>query len=935
MLRIIQSKSAMAAKSYYSEGLSKEDYYSEEQEIIGKWGGKAAELLGLLGQVGKKEFDALADNLHPTTGERLTARMNKERTVGYDINFHCPKSVSVVYAMTGDENILRVFRDAVDETMQEMEQQMATKAHSKDKHENRTTGNMVWGEFIHFTARPVGGVPDPHLHAHCFTFNATYDATAKKWKAGQWRDIKRDAPFYEACFHARFARKLNDLGYGIERTKKGWEIAGMSPGVIERFSRRTEQIEKIAKEKGVTSQKEKDGLGARTREGKRKGLGYAGLKQEWNQRLTREERRDIVHIKTHRGATPMIKDSEAMDYAAAHGFERASVISEKDLMRQALKYGVGSVLPEGIKAQVTRGDILAAEKNGKRLATTRHVLQEEKAMIAFALAGRGTCKALGSRKPEVRNQESGKVVLTEEQRAAVEHVLSSRDRVIAIRGGAGTGKTTLMQEAVRGIEANGHQVFTFAPSAQASRGVLQAEGFGNATTVAELLANKALQEQAAGQVIWIDEAGLVGSKTMKQVFDLAAEKNCRVVLSGDYYQHAPVERGAALKILVENGGVNPAVVSGIQRQKGGYKEAVEELSKGDAAAGFDKLDRLGAVVEVTGDKDRYTRLAKDYTQAVAEGKTVLVVSPTHAESAAVTDAIRTELKQTGLLGKEEKPFTQLKNLQWTEAQKTDAALYEVGQVVQFNQNAKGFARGEKATVIGKDEAGAVYVARNNGALPSIAPLPLKEAGRFTVYEPGAIVLAKSDKLRIAQNGYSLPDKDSGKTHRLNNGMVAEVAGFTAQGNIKLKNGWVLSKEFGHVTRGFCATSHASQGATVDRVLIAQSAKSAPASSREQFYVSASRGREQVKIYTDDKQALKEAVAGSRVGMSAMELFKQEPQPEKQANKKELWKKQAETINRRARQMKQYTAKKPVRPDYWTGKYMKEQAVKDHTARKNM
>ena len=67
------------------------------------------------------------------------------------------------------------------------------------------------------------------------------------------------------------------------------------------------------------------------------------------------------------------------------------------------------------------------------------------------------------------------------------------------------------------------------------------------------------------------------------------------------------------------------------------------------------------------------------------------------------------------------------------------------------------------------------------------------------------------------------------------------------------------------------TSHASQGKTVDRVIIGQSAESFPASSREQFYVSVSRGRQQATIYTDDKKALLAAVSRSDDRLAANEF----------------------------------------------------------------
>src|SRR5882762_9259843 len=98
MLRVVAHKSAAAARQYYAEGLKREDYYSEGQEIAGKWYGKAAAKLGLSGQVKPDEFAALVENQNPGTGARLTPHTKQGRIVGYDLNFHAPKSLSLLYA---------------------------------------------------------------------------------------------------------------------------------------------------------------------------------------------------------------------------------------------------------------------------------------------------------------------------------------------------------------------------------------------------------------------------------------------------------------------------------------------------------------------------------------------------------------------------------------------------------------------------------------------------------------------------------------------------------------------------------------------------------------------------------------------------------------------------------------------------------------------
>ena len=200
------NKSAAGAKKYYSEEYYSEgknshaDYYSEKETAIGNWGGIAAEKLGLTGDISKEDFGKLCDNINPTTGTSLSTRHDIDRRVGYDFTFNASKSVSLAYAFASEENkktILTAFQTTVRESMAEIETGMQARVRDKGKNENRETGNIAYGEFTHFTTRPIDGVPDPHLHTHCFVFNFTCDEKSKKWKAGEFGQIKQDAPYYE------------------------------------------------------------------------------------------------------------------------------------------------------------------------------------------------------------------------------------------------------------------------------------------------------------------------------------------------------------------------------------------------------------------------------------------------------------------------------------------------------------------------------------------------------------------------------------------------------------------------------------------------------------------------------------------------------------------------------------------------------------------
>jgi conjugative relaxase-like TrwC/TraI family protein len=856
MLRVIPSRNA---KEYYTQSLKREDYYTEGQEITGNWQGTGAEKLGLSGPVTSEAFEQLCDNLKPGTGERLTQRTRADRVAGYDFNFHCPKSVSVVYEFTKDERILEAFKEAVNQTMREMEAEIKTRVRRKGANEDRTTGNMVWAEFVHFTARPVNGVPDPHLHAHCFAFNSTWDETEKKWKAAKFRDLKANAPYFEAAFHARFARQLAQAGYRIERTAKGWELAGVPQRVLDEFSRRTEQIERKAAELGITSAKEKDGLGALTREGKAKHLSKAELRDPWDKRISAAERDALNAVRSLVPDGARITEMHAMDFAVAHCYERASVVTDKDLLRAALRYGVGDVDLEQVRRQLLRDEFVQETVEGQHWYTIGEVLAEEKRLIEFVQAGRGRCEPLRAGPYEFENKG-----LSQEQRNAVLHVITSKDRVIAIRGGAGTGKTTMMREAVQAIESGGsHKVFAFAPSAEASRGVLRSEaGFGKAETVELLLQSPKLQEQVRGQVLWVDEAGLLSARSLARLTALAERQGCRLVLSGDTKQHRAVERGDALRLLEKHAGLQAAELTEIWRQKAdAHKAIVADLRAGNLERAFKQLDKEGMFRELP-PETRHEVLAADYVAGVNARKSALVISPTHAEGESVTAQIRERLKASNQLGPDERQFARLKNLQLTEAERSDARNYQAGQLVQFHQNAPGFRRGERVTVSGHDEQGRVMV-RHQNERP--ATLPLDKAGRFQVYEAKQIALAAGDMVRITQNGFTRDNQ------RLNNGDLRQVKGFTPEGDIKLSNGWVVPKDYGNLTHGYCVTSYGSQSKSVDRVFVAESSESFRAADREQFYVSVSRFKEALTIYTDDKPALLEAVSKSSARFLAMDL----------------------------------------------------------------
>jgi conjugative relaxase-like TrwC/TraI family protein len=884
MLFITPAKGAKEAKDYFTRHMAVSDYYLRDAtECAGHWHGLGAELLGLSGTVDKESYFKLCDNINPKTGEQLTPITRGERRVLYDFTFDAPKSVTLAYELGGDERIMDALRGAVKDTMSEMEGAVMTRVRANGRNEDRASANVIWGEFIHHTSRPLeDGTCDPQMHIHAVVFNASWDTQEGRWKAAQFSNLVRDKGYYQSAFHSRFGQRLAELGYGIERDGNSFRLAGIDTGITEKFSRRTEVIEAEAQRLGITDAKSKGKLGAKTRERKNERQQSMGeLRAEWKSRLSGEELQGISEAR--RGRTTTSLDARrAMDYALSHCFERGSAIPEKKLLQTALIQGVGAASVDEIKGEVSRGNVLRRERLGQKWVTTEEVLREEIAMTDFVRNGKGRYAKLGGEGP-LPMLDAG---LSREQREAALTILNSRDLVTALQGGAGTGKTTMMQATQRAIETSGTKVLNFAPSAEASRGVLRSEGFENAQTVERLLIDPKMQSQAKGQVIWVDEAGLLSVKDTKRLFDVAKEQQARIVLSGDPKQHAGVYRGDALRILAKDSGLRTATLSEIRRQTNeSYRNAVKAISEGDIVGkdgktrletGFEMLDKMGAVIEASGD-ERYKKIAADYVDITSQRKgknlkTALVISPTHAEGAKVTEAIRGELKAGGRLSEKERTFLSLRSLNLTQAQRADAREYLPGAIVQFHQNAKGFRSSERVSVLGVSD-GKVSIRLSDGG---VGKLPLHEAGKFQVYAPDEITLAAGDKIRTTMNGFARNSTKGliGKEARkdVNNGRTYEVAGFTREGDIRLENGYILSKNYGGLAHGYVVTSHSSQGKTSDVALIALGSQSLAAANREQFYVSVSRGREAVRLYTDDKEGVRSAIQMSGARISATEMM---------------------------------------------------------------
>jgi AAA domain/TrwC relaxase len=343
----------------------------------------------------------------------------------------------------------------------------------------------------------------------------------------------------QAAFNARLASKLLGAGYGIQRTDRNFELASVSRALIEKFSKRTAQIEELApreytiltakarnlvKETGMefadALAQVKAELGAKSRKAKSEAKMSADEQlRNWRAQMTAEERKSLrpESVKGTR-AQNLLEPALAKALAVSHLFERSSIARELHTAGMLLRRGIGRVSVDQAKAFAFQDPRFVRPHPGARIVTTREVLHEESEMLKGVDSGRGHYEEIG--RGDSWNPVSQ---ISDEQMAAVEHILHSRDLVTAIRGVAGTGRTTMLKEAVEAMTALSRKdVLVFAPSSAATQ-VLKEQGFNASDTVQSLITNTIIQDAAHGKILLVDEAGFLSTKQMRWLVKFTGE----------------------------------------------------------------------------------------------------------------------------------------------------------------------------------------------------------------------------------------------------------------------------------------------------------------------------------------------------------------------------------------------------------------------------
>ena len=894
MLTISKPLSAGQAQTYHKEEFAnaQENYYSEGDRIRGEWHGKLAQEWGVRGDVQEEHFQRLANGQHPLTAEQLvrhqTAReyvnargetvSTMEHRAAWDATFSAPKSVSLTALVGGDEAVRQAHRDSVKVALNEM--QRFVQARMGGNRLPETTGKWIATSFEHDSARPVNGYAAPQLHTHVVFFNLTETKNGEA-RALQPHELDRSQQYATAIYRSELALRLKDQGYEVERGKSGQpEIAGYTREYLDASSPRSQQIQAYLEQQGLKGAGAAQIAAHQTRDDKLPAITHAEMQRmhrEVAERFGNQPEQVIRAAHSHEveRSVPSRQSLEsALTYAQDKNLERHAVTDERDLMRDALRRSMGEAgfreVRDRFEKRIESGSLIEVEsKSPARVFTTEKMIQYERDNVSEMRKGHGQYGPLVSHEPW-QSVEQNHMHLSASQRAAVEQILTTHDKIVGLEGVAGAGKTTSLTAIREATEREGYQVVGLAPTSRAAHKLAES-GIESHTLQRQLIRNEAPND-GQKRFFVIDESSLASTKQMNEFFHRLHTSD-RVLLVGDTRQHEAVESGRPYKQLQE-AGMETAKLSEILRQKDPtLKEAVEQLARGDVHEGIASLEKHGRVHEIVNSQERLNSIAREYSRS-PEG--TLVISPDNESRRELNSLIHRELQNRGDVSRDEHKLRVLESRQeMTGADRQWAGQYETGDVLRYSRGSKteGIKPGEYARVTGVDpKENRLTIEREVGTLQTYDP---RRLSGVSVHREAERELSLGDRIQFTAPSKELQvaNRDLGTVEHVNtNGDL----------RIRMDSGQEVRfnvREHPHLDYGYAVTSHSSQGQTADRVLIHVDTEKSELLVNNRFaYVSVSRAQHDAHIYTNDGSKLSRSLSRESSQRTATEVEQQATAP---------------------------------------------------------
>src|SRR6202453_4737685 len=375
MLTISKPLNSGQAQTYHAKEFTsaEQNYWKQGNAILGEWQGQLAASYGLTAGVDAKHFAHLSEGQNPLTGEQLVQHRKAqeytaadgttvkpvEHRAGWDATFSAPKSVSLTALVGGDNRVREAHRQAVTIALTELERY--TQARIGGNNPAQTTGKFIAAKFEHDTARPVEGYAAPQLHTHAVIFNMTERADGST-RAVQPQSYFDSQQFATAVYQSELMYRLSQLGYEIVPGRSGApEIKGYTQEYLDASSPRSQQIREYLERTGFAGP-EAAQIAAHTTRDKKEIHTPSDVLAAHRQvaaefvsqadRVVAEARaRASVREQTHVPNIPL-RVQEAVTFSKTRNFEREAVTDERDIMRDALRRGMGDLTYSQVRDNV-------------------------------------------------------------------------------------------------------------------------------------------------------------------------------------------------------------------------------------------------------------------------------------------------------------------------------------------------------------------------------------------------------------------------------------------------------------------------------------------------------------------------------------------------------------------------------------------------------
>lgn len=909
MLSIQPLKSAEGAAAYYLDVVN---YYANDSKSI-QWLGEGAKALDIHGKaIEKNQMLGLLKGMLPN-GTQL-GRIDKDgihHRPGFDMTLSAPKSFSILLESGADPRLADVFDEAVTWFVHEMEQEFAqARQIVNGKVEYIDTQNLVIAAF----RQPNSRANDPQTHTHLVGMNMTM-CPDEKWRSlasdmtgqkGVVEQIMKHHIYGGLKFRNKLASLTKELGHELETTSEGmWEIKGVPEDILTFYSKRSADIEQCMKEEGWSGAKAASIATQKTKKEKEivdfeqwkkdiifdcKSRGFDPFQlvrescapQKTNILETiREKIIEHFYGRDNPENLEIIHAREAVHIAIESVSQQEAVFDRRTLKKEALKYSIASntivderMLDKMIDENIDSQELYQAEHpfTKKTLLTTPWQLTLESETVQRIENGKGSITPICSRQEvtnfiKVKEQEMG-FSLSPSQKKAITGFLTTSDRIIAIQGYAGTGKTTMLRLTRELASVHGYTIRGVTAGSAAAH-ELRTKGGLDASTFARELGRLKNQNQDLGKTIFVvDEASMLSNPQGHKIIKLVEQFNTHLIVTGDRAQ-LPSPSSGKMFAVTQDYGVDTVVMTDNLRQTDpDLRESAIHASLGEIYGAVEKLSHVEALESY---EERIIYTANRWLSLTpAEREKTLCFAPTHKNRHDITTILRNTLTKEGTLTGSEHSQETLRERSMTSIMIRKTPYYMGDDVIRFNMNIPKYhiKAGDYLTVQAVSQQH-----KNNNTLSL-----LREDGKSFIFKLSALPTFKTENKDLERplevyRKHLLPvmagDKIQWKRNfekmGIRNAELATIKNITESGIEILSQDSQLiyldkkDKALRHLDHGYALTTYAAQGKDKKRGICLLDSRDRFATTIQNYYVGTTRGIEEMTVVTDDRENLVKAI----------------------------------------------------------------------------